>query len=853
MNVILKKTSMHKSKISIVAALFATILLMQCDQKISQESKGISFEERMTEKLYPAEGHIMAQNYPNESFAIDAYRSALATVKKQRNNSQRVGAWEQQGPGNIGGRINTIGLNPDNPNEMMLGYSRGGIFKTEDNGDTWSPIFDDQDILSISDVKYDPNNPNKIFVGTGDLNISGYPVTGNGLFRSENGGSTWDKIGLSEAGVIAEVGISKSNSNIVYAASMGIPFGRTNDRGLYKSIDGGDNWEQVFFLNDSTGVIDIEVHPDDPDIVYAASWTRIRNNRESLIESEETGIYKTVDGGESWTKLSEGLPTGELVRPGLAMYDGNPDVLYAMYITNEEIEGCSGGFQMQGVYKTSNAGDTWTDVPTGEETGLPCDVMRGFGWYFGQIRVNPEDENDLHILGVDMYNTKDGGLSWFEATPPWYTYEVHADKHDLVYNGTDIILATDGGAYRKEEEEWVDIENIITTQFYRVATNNFDVSSYGGAQDNGTTGGTDDFVDEWPRIFGGDGFQMVFHPTDSLIWYVETQNGNIRVTLDGGDSYQNATSGLEGTRNWDMQYIMSSDNPSVLYTGTDRIYRSESPFAPSWFQISDILTDTVDLSTARSHTISTLDESPINTDHLYCGTSDGLVWRSLDQGLNWELINEGLPRRYISDIKASRNNENVVYLTIQGYRDNDYTPYIYKSIDNGTTWEHINGNLPQIAINDILLPSDDPEESKVFVATDGGVYYTEDGGLSWIRLGDDMPIIPVYDLAFGADNNLVAGTFARGIYHFDLGQLDNLSTNQLDVSRIKLFPTVTQDVFYIEGLEIGEEIDIISNQGQVVKSEIFRSDRQAIDISNLQSGNYFVRPAFGKASRVIKL
>jgi photosystem II stability/assembly factor-like uncharacterized protein len=821
------------------------------DQKIKSQEDNDS--RRMEDKLFPAEGHILAQNYPEERFAIEAYRSALSNVKKQRDISYRVGNWEQQGPGNIGGRVNSIAVSPENGNEMLLGYSLGGVFKTQDNGDSWEPLFDNEDILSISDVTYDPNNPDNIYVGTGDLNITGYPVTGNGIFKSIDGGSSWERKGLTDAGVIAEVGISKANSDIVYAASMGLPFEKTEDRGLYKSEDGGENWDQVFFLNDSTGVIDIEVHPTDPNIVYAATWTRIRNNRKSIIESDQTGIFKTIDGGLSWTRLMNGLPTGSLVRPGLAMYEGNPDIIYSLFITNVDSEECSSGFRVEGIYKTADEGESWVQIPSAEENGLPCNVLGGFGWYFGQIRVNPIDENDIHILGVSMYNTKDGGLFWEEATPHWSTYEVHADKHDLVYNGNQIILATDGGAYRLEGEEWVDIENIISTQFYRVATSNFDDNYYGGAQDNGSTGGTVADVNDWPRIFGGDGFQMIFHPTDPNIWYVEFQNGNIRVTLDGGENYTNGTVGLVGSRNWDMQYIMSSSNPNVLYTGTDRIFRSESFFAPSWMPLSGNLTDTVDLSFARTHNITTLDESPVNTNYLYCGTSDGLVWRSLDLGVTWEQINEGLPRRYISDIKTSRSNANTVYVTIQGYKDNDFTPYIYKSTNNGDTWEFINGNLPQIAINDILLPENDDEDLKIFVATDGGVYYTEDAGISWIRLGDDMPIVPVYDLAIGNNNELIAGTFARGIYTYDLAQLENLASEDISISRIHLYPTITESQLTVEGLEIGERIEIINSQGIKMMSYVIRTLTQNIDISSLSQGHYYVRPSFGKASKFIKI
>jgi len=648
------------------------VVCVSCSEsKISNRSESTpsikteeaAFIDRMDEKLYPMEEHFMARNYPKETFATEAYRSVMQEIKREKSNDFRTGLWKQEGPGNIGGRINTIAINPSNNNEILMGYSFGGIFKTTDKGENWYPVFDDQDIMSISDIYYDPQNPEIVYVATGDHNLTGSAFNGNGVFKSENGGETWNRIGLQETGVVSEIATSKNNSDIVYAATMGIPYVRTENRGLYKSTDAGATWENVFFLNDTTGVIDIEVHPTNPDVVYAATWTRLRNNRESLISSEETGIYKTIDGGENWTKMENGLPTGDLVRPGLAMLASDPDVVYASFTHYNTDTLCSVGFHLQGIYKTSNAGDSWETIPTGEITGLPCTVLGGFGWYFGKIRVNPTNENEIYILGVDLYNTNDSGLNWSRTTPSWATYSVHADKHDLVFDGDDILLATDGGAYIKDglTDEWSDIENIVSTQFYRVAVSPFDEGSYyGGAQDNGSTGGNSEIINEWPRIFGGDGFEIVFHPTDSLIFYVETQNGNIRRTMDGGQSFQFASGGLFGTRNWDMQYIMSSVDPSMLYTGTDRMFRSVSDEVPNWLPISDILVDTMDAFTAVSRNITTLDESPVDAEILYCGTSDGLVWRSMDFGDSWERITNGLPKRYISDVKASRNDASTV-------------------------------------------------------------------------------------------------------------------------------------------------------------------------------------------------
>jgi len=831
----------------IAFAILTSVISISCNEKSKEiEVSNLAFEQRMEEKFYPEEGHMMAKNYPEKTFAYKAYEASMASIKKLISAStSRNGSWVNEGPGNIGGRINTIGMHPDNSQEMMLGYGYGGIFKTENGGEDWFPVFDQEDITTISDIKYDPNDGSVIYVGTGDLNITGYAKNGRGIFKSINGGQDWERMGLEDAGIIAEVGISKSNSDIVYAASMGIPFLRTEDRGLYKSTNGGQDWEQVFYLNDSTGVIDIEVHPEDPNIVYAASWTRIRNNEESILQGDQVGIFKTIDGGDSWTRLSNGLPEGQLVRPGLAMYEGDPDVVYSIFVHNNQDTLCSPGFHLEGIYKTSDAGDSWSEVPTDQETtGLPCRVLGGFGWYFGQIRVSPFDEDILYVLGVDGYTTKDGGQNWSRATPGWSTYIVHADLHDMVFDDTDIYLTTDGGAYKGNvfSEEWEDIENIVATQFYRVAVSPHDIGSYfGGAQDNGSTGGNVDSINQWPRIFGGDGFQMVFHPTDPNIYYVETQNGSIRITQDGGITYRSGTRGLNGSRNWDMQYIMSSVDPTMLYTGTNKMFRSVSDTMPQWVEISGNLTDTLD-TYGYQHNITTLDESPVNSDILYCGTSDGFVWRSLDFGASWDQINEGLPRRYISDIKASKFEENTVYLTIQGYKDNDNTPYVYKSIDNGDNWIGINGDLPQIAINDILLSPIDEEGSTIFIGTDGGVFYTKTGGENWERLGDNMPIFPIFDMAITPDNKLVGGSFARGIFTFDLSQLDQVGSKDLVIkSNLNVYPSITDGSLTVEmDSEISDlVIRVVSITGEQVLKENLKNGA-LLDVSYLQAGSYFL-------------
>ncbi len=817
--------------------------ITSCDGSQSKHKK----PERVTH--FPYEEFFMMKNYPQSGPNPKEMHKVMGVIAKSKSSHQnRVGTWVNEGPANIGGRINTIGVNPQNPDEFMFGYSLGGIFKTTNQGDHWEPIFDDLPTSSISDIVYHPDDPNIIFVGTGDHNISGYPVNGDGIYKTTDGGDTWSYLGLREAGVISEIGIS-SSPDTIYAASMGIPFLRTPDRGLYKSVDGGTTWEKVLFVNDSTGVIDIEVHPTNPDIVYATTWTRIRNNRESTLISESAGIYRTMDGGNTWERLSNGLPSGNLVRPGLAMCKSNPDIIYAVFVDED--------FQWEGIYKTQNGGDDWERVAEPGQSDLAEYALGGFGWYFGQIRVDPGDPQKIFLLGVGLYMSQDGGSTWEQID--YFGDTPHADKHDLVFAGDRIILATDGGGYLTDANDlfWKDCENNTTLQVYRLGKSKFEEGRYyAGAQDNGTNvGNSTSGIDNWAHVYGGDGFQSLFHPFNPDVYYFETQNGRISITRDGGISFSAGGEGLEGKRNWDMQYIMSPFDPEVLYTGTDRIYISRSDSTPYWIPISGILTDTLEPSSAYSHTMSTLDQSPLDEDVLYCGMSDGYIWRTLDGGDTWDRINGDLARRYVSDIKASPHDAGTVYASLQGYKDNDNTPHIYKSTDFGDTWVSIQGDMPHVAVNDILIP--DFVENSIFLGTDAGVFYTNDGGIEWTLLGDNMPLVPVYDLDIHeVDGNkiLAAGTFARGVFTFDLAQLEDLAVEGgAPKNKISFFPNPASDNIYIRNAtNLNGSIRIIDLSGRVVQNLPLRNTDK-IDVRDIPVGEYALQITTGNEPVTHKL
>ena len=821
------------------------------------EPTALESNNRIEQKHEPSDAFFLQRMGPDGHFALDAYTNALKQINQQTLTRTINGfddEWVTQGPGNIGARINTVKVHPTDENIIYAGFSDGGIFKTTDGGTTWNPIFDGQAFLSIGDIELDPQNSDIVYVGTGDLNISGYPFIGDGLHRSIDGGATWTNIGLEETRIISKVIIDPTNSNNIFAATMGLPFQRGDDRGVYRSNDNGSTWDQVLFISDSTGVSEMVMDPSNPQVLYAIGWDRIRNNFESLISGEGAKVYKTIDGGDTWNILEGGLPNDiPHSRMGITIHENDPNILYVQYAA-------ASGFQLEAIYKTEDAGVSWNPIPIDEDiNGLSGNAMGGFGWYFGKIEVNPNDPNDIYILGVDLWRTLDAGENWDRATPVWWSYDVHADKHDLTFlDDGGVLLGTDGGLYKSDanNDVWEDIENIPTTQLYRVAYNPHQPDLYyGGAQDNGSMGGNANGINTWDRIYGGDGFQMAFDPDNPDRFFVETQRGNINVTNDGGNSYDSGDNGIDNDdrRNWDMPYIISPHFSQTLFTGTYRVYTG-SGNVPDWLPISEDLTDGPDAN-SRYNNITALDESPLEDGLLYVGTGDGNVWRGDNFGGTWTSISNGLPDQYVTDVLGSPTDINVAYVTYSGYRDNDFLPRIFRSEDQGDTWEDISSDLPDLAINELLIV---PEtgDSVMFVATDGGVYGTVTAGSEWERLGTNMPIITVYDLVINeAKNELVAGTFARSIMTYPLDSIfasdpmvSNNTPTKLENSGIKIIPTVAthSTQIKIENTEPNRtaELVVVSMDGKLMYQTSQLSGNEIthdLDISNYPAGQYFVK------------
>jgi len=808
----------------ILSLLLVSIITFSCNK-----SKNV--ESLLDKKMEPYDYMSIIKSYPDTVFD---YRTFTQIAKKENLRQKSLAKtnieWRLEGPGNIGGRINVVVNHPTNSNIIFVGNASGGIYKTVDGGTNWYPVFDDNAYLAIGAIVIDHNNPNVMYVGTGDPAISSYPFLGDGIYKSTDGGETWTQIGLAETAIISKIVIDPQNSNIIYASTMGLPFERTPDRGLYKSIDGGNTWTHILFISNDSGIADFVINPVNPQILYATGWNRIRNRNESLINGQAAKIYKSTNGGQTWNILTNGLPAEDMCRIGLCISQSNPDLIYALYIGTD--------FEVYNIYKTINGGDLWTSINIAELDGM----MSGFGWYFGQIRMNPANNNELYVLGVDMYKTTNGGTSWQLAVPEWWNYEVHADKHDLHFiNSTTILLATDGGLYKSSNNcaTWTDIENIPNNQVYHVAVNPFISGSYRiGVQDNGTSDGNYNSVNDWQRVFGGDGFQARFDPTNSNNQYVETQNGNIYSSSDGGSSFYDFSASIVETdrRAWDMPYIVSKQNPKTMFTGTYRIYKNTNAPNDNWSPISPDLTKGIN---DRFHVISTISQSPLNQNIIYSGASDGLVYVTIDGGSNWTNISEGLPERFISCVYASEIDENTVYISNSGYMNNEYIPHIHKSINNGETWTDISGDLPQFGINDIWI-APNQNDNTIFVATDGGVYFTTNGGTNWSKVGNNMPLVPVLDIEYDATNQrIIAATYGKSLMSIDYSAVISDINTTVNNTKINCYPNPTSGILNFD-IDENYTVKIVNLLGKIILETKINQNSNQIDLSTQKTGMYIV-------------
>ncbi len=689
------------------------------------------------------------------------------------------------GPALMSGRICDFAVNPNHTSQRYAAMCSGGVWKTENGGTTWKPIFDKQGSYSVGCVTLDPNNANVVWVGTGENNSQRSVSFGNGVYRSRDGGKNWENMGLRQSEHIGMIVVDPRDSNTVYVAAQGPLWRAGGDRGLYKTTDGGKTWKRVLDISNDTGVNEVHFDPRNPDVLYASSYQRRRRVWTLINGGPESAIYKSEDAGATWRELKKGIPAVDKGRIGLCVSPGNPDVVYAIV----EAQGDKGGF-----FRSTDRGETWTRRNK---------YMASSPQYYNEIVCDPIKVDRVYTLDTFMRVTEDGGKT-FHRTPRQFR---HVDDHALWIDPSDtrhLLVGCDGGVYESYDrgEAWQYKPNLPITQFYRVAVDNAEpfYNIYGGTQDNNTLGGPSRttnpagiFNEDWFVTVGGDGFETQVDPTDPMIVYSQWQYGGlIRHDRRSGqivDIKPREAPGEEPYRwNWDSPLIISSHDHKRLYFGANVLFRSDDR-GNSWRKVSGDLSRGLDRdalkvmgkvqrvdAVAKNRSTSiygntvALAESPRKEDVLYVGTDDGLIHVTEDGGQNWrvESLFPGVPdRAYVSFLVASQHDAGTVYATFDNHKDGDFKPYILRSTDHGHTWKSITGDLPDREIV-YTLGEDHVKPDLLFAGTEFGVYFTIDGGEKWIKLKGGMPTIAVKDLTIQKrESDLVLATFGRGFYVLD--------------------------------------------------------------------------------------
>ena len=799
-----------------------------------------------TQDETPHDFMFMQRAYPTGEIKSDAYSNAIGWKKEQQQRSNAAVLWEFAGPTNVGGRITDIEIPNDQAETYYVGTASGGVFKTTDGGSNWLPIFDDQEILSIGDIEISENNTETIWVGTGEVNAGGGSLAydGNGVFKSTNGGITWQPKGLPNVGSISKIGIDPDNDDAIFVSAMGPLFRNDTNRGVYKSVDGGDTWEQKLFVSDSTGIIDMAIHPTNGDIIYAASWERIRRPQYRHYGGETSRLYRSLDGGDTWIEMTNGLPSlpSEKGRISIAISQSNPEVLYSRY--------ADATGNIQGVYKTVDGGDVWTEV---NGSGLQ---NVGFHWWFRGVVIDPDDENIIYNVDFNVQKSTDGGANWSPAFPG-----AHVDQHALAFNRMvpgAVVLGNDGGVYYSADDgaSYLKDVSLPITHFYRVHVDaQNDAKVYGGAQDNNTIRTTTGSVDDWTAIYGGDGFQSLVDPTNTAVIYALSQRGNLGKSINNGANFSGATNGISGSdrKNWDTPIVMDPFDSQILYYGANRLYKTTNA-AGNWTAISPDLTNGSGGGNLTFGTIISISVSPINTDTIYVGTDDGNVWITNNGGGNWTNVSASLPNRWVTKVLASRSDLNTVYATFSGYRYGEDNGHVYKSDDNGSNWTDISTGLPDIPVNDIL----EDVYGNLFLGTDIGVLASPDQGANWSVLGENLPSVVVTDMHIHeASEYLYIGTYGRSMYKLDLSE-DILSVAHRSFSEtIAIYPNPATDYFTISASESFENISvgIYDAMGREISRRDFSSSNtdEQISTQGFSKGMYFVKISNGHSQTTRKL
>ncbi len=706
-------------------------------------------------------------------------------------------AWRGVGPAIASGRVGDFAVDPRDPFHWYTAVCSGGVWETTNGGVTFKPIFDGEASYSIGCLAIAPSAPDILWVGTGENNSQRSVAYGDGVYKSVDGGRSWKNMGLKRSLHIGRIVVHPTDADIVWVAAMGPLWGPGGDRGVYKSVDGGEHWELVLEIDENTGVVDLVPDPRDPDVLYAASYQRRRHLWTLINGGPGSGIHKTTDGGRTWTKLSSGLPAVDMGRIGLAVAPKAPDTVYA--IVEAALD--KGGF-----FRSTNGGASWEKR---------SDYVAGSPQYYNEIIPDPVDPDRVYSMDTFLRTTDDGGKTWQRLS----VKHKHVDDHALWIDPerTEHLLAgCDGGIYESYDrgQTWRFFTNLPVTQFYRVAVDQDEpfYNIYGGTQDNNTIGGpsrtrfTHGAANhDWYFTLGGDGFEPACDPTNPDIVYCQWQYGNLvrwdRRTGETLDVQPQPEAGEVLKWNWNSPVIISPHDHKRLYYACQKVFRSDD-MGHSWTRVSGDLSRGIDRnelevmgrvwsvdavaknnSTSFWGSVIALNESPVQEHLLYAGTDDGLIHVTRDAGGSWTKLEnfKGVPpQSYVSDVEPDRFAAGTVYATFDNHKRDDFKPYVLMSTDFGKSWKSIAGDLPEGTVHSLV--QDHVDARLLFVGTEFGVFFTRDGGEHWTQLKAGMPTIACRDLEIQRrENDLVVATFGRGFYVLDdYTPLRNLEPAALD-------------------------------------------------------------------------
>ena len=784
------------------------------------------------------------------------------------------------GPSVMSGRVVDIDADPADGTHFYAAYASGGLWYTDDNGTSFTSIFDNQPVMTIGDIAVDWKNGQTIWLGSGENNSSRSSYSGNGVYKSSDQGKTWQHLGLGESHHIGRIVIHPENPDMVWAASMGHLYSSNPERGVFKTADGGKTWRKTLYVNDNTGVIDLVINPKNPMVLYASSWERTRRAWDFTESGEGSAIYKSTDGGETWKLLTakeSGFPAGKGAgRIGLDIFPGNPDILYAsldnQFFREEEkekhavtkdmlrsisvkkflslnedelndfLDRCNFPMEFDAdtlfqlvkeekikpqtlveyledanaqlfdtpvigaeVYRSDNAGKSWYKT---HESYLD-NVVYTFGYYFGEIRVSPFNADQIYLLGVPVLESADGGKNFSTIGSD----NVHADHHAMWLNPKrdgHIILGNDGGLNISYDygKHWLKANSLPVSQFYTVAVDMDEpYNIYGGMQDNGVWSGPSNYKagSGWTAsghypykgLMGGDGMQIAVDTRDNNTVYTGYQFGNyFRIDKAAGKTKYIKPKHSLGERplrfNWQTPIWLSSHNQDILYLGSNKLHRSMDK-GETWQSISSDLTSGGKKGDVPYGTLTSIHESPLQFGLIYAGSDDGLVHITKDGGHTWKNISGTLPKNFwISRVTASAHDTGTVYISLNGYRWDNFEALIYKSTDYGQNWEQIGLDLPAEPVN--VIKEDPKNKNILYTGTDHGLYASINSGKSFMAFSNGLPDAPLHDLVIHSrENEIIAGTHGRSIYIASVKHLQELNDEMLQKA-LHIFPM--QDINY---------------------------------------------------------